>query len=214
MTTTTWFITGASSGFGIAFASFALGRGYNVVATARSIDNLGAFAAPAPNRVLVHKLDVTAPGEAQQAIAASIRRFGRIDVIINNVGFGIIGAVEETPETEFRAQMETNFFGALAVIQAALPHLRAQQSGAIVNISSFAGPAVGRRPRRLLGLEVRPRGHVRGAGARARAVRDQGANRPARRLPHQCRCRAQIYAGTGGLPGHRRWSARFAAEQA
>ena len=139
MTTTTWFITGASSGFGIAFASFALGRGYNVVATARSIDKLGAFAARAPNRVLVHKLDVTAPGEAQQAIAASIRRFGRIDVIINNAGYGVIGAVEETPEAEFRAQMETNFFGALAVIQAALPHLRAQQSGAIINISSFAG---------------------------------------------------------------------------
>src|SRR5215831_9037723 len=71
MTTTTWFITGASSGFGIAFASFALDRGYNVVATARSIDKLEAFAARAPNRVLVHKLDVTAPGEAQQAIAAS-----------------------------------------------------------------------------------------------------------------------------------------------
>jgi NAD(P)-dependent dehydrogenase (short-subunit alcohol dehydrogenase family) len=138
-TTPTWFITGASSGFGLAFAQYALDRGYNVVATARSPGKLDALAARAPDRVLLHKLDVTVPSDADAAIAAAIARFGRIDVLINNAGYGIIGAVEETPDAEFRTQMETNFFGALAVIRAALPQLRRQRSGAIVNISSMGG---------------------------------------------------------------------------
>jgi NAD(P)-dependent dehydrogenase (short-subunit alcohol dehydrogenase family) len=138
-TTPTWFITGASSGFGMAFAGYALDRGYNVVATARSVGKLDALAARAPDRVLVHTLDVTAPGDAEQAIAAAVRRFGRIDVLINNAGYGIVGAVEETPQAEFRAQMETNFFGAVSVVQAALPHLRQQGGGAIVNMSSLGG---------------------------------------------------------------------------
>jgi NAD(P)-dependent dehydrogenase (short-subunit alcohol dehydrogenase family) len=135
----TWFITGASSGFGMAFARYALDRGYNVVATARSIGKLEAFAGSAPDRVLVHKLDVTVPSEAEQAVAAAVARFGRIDVVINNAGYGIIGAIEETPDGELRALMETNFFGAVAVTKAALPLLRRQRAGAFVNISSFGG---------------------------------------------------------------------------
>ena len=137
--TPTWFITGASSGFGMAFARYALDRGYNVVATARSVGKLEALAASAPERVLVHKLDVTVPADAEQAIAAAVRRFGRIDVLINNAGYGTMGAVEETPDAEFRAQMETNFFGALSVTRAALPQLRQQGAGAIVNMSSNGG---------------------------------------------------------------------------
>ena len=137
--TPTWFITGASSGFGMAFARYALDRGYNVVATARSVRKFDALAAQTPDRILIHKLDVTVPGDAEQAVTAAVRRFGRIDVVINNAGYGIIGAVEETPDAEFRAQMETNFFGALAVTRAALPQLRRQGSGAIVNISSLGG---------------------------------------------------------------------------
>jgi len=136
MTTQTWFITGASSGFGMAFARYALDRGYNVVATARSTAKLAALVEAAPQRVLAHKLDVTAPGAA---LAAAIARFGRIDVLINNAGYGIIGAVEETPEAELRAQLETNFFGAVAVIRAVLPQLRHQRGGAIVNVSSMGG---------------------------------------------------------------------------
>jgi NAD(P)-dependent dehydrogenase (short-subunit alcohol dehydrogenase family) len=137
--TQTWFITGASSGFGMAFARYALDRGYNVVATARSTSKLEQLVASAPDRVLAQKLDVTVAGEPEQAVAAAIARFGRIDVLINNAGYGIIGAVEETPDAELRAQMETNFFGATAVIRAALPQLRVQQRGAIVNISSMGG---------------------------------------------------------------------------
>ena len=139
MSATTWFITGASSGFGEAFARHAIAQGYNVVATARDPSRLTTLAALAPTRVLVHRLDVTQSGEADAAIKAAIVRFGRIDVLINNAGYGIVGAAEETPEAELRAQMETNFFGAVAVTQAALPILRAQKSGAIVNISSLGG---------------------------------------------------------------------------
>lgn len=137
--TTTWFVTGASSGFGMAFARYAIKQGYNVVATARTPAKLDALAAAAPERVLVQKLDVTAAGDAEAAVEAAMARFGRIDVLINNAGYGIVGAVEETPESELRAQMETNFFGAVAVTKAVLPQMRAQRSGAIVNISSLGG---------------------------------------------------------------------------
>ena len=136
---TTWFITGASSGFGLSFAQYALGRGYNVVATARNVAKLASLQAGAPDRVLLHPLDVTVPGDATAAVAAAIVRFGSIDVLFNNAGFGIVGAVEETPDADFRAQMETNFFGAVNVTKAVLPHLRARRSGAIVNISSMGG---------------------------------------------------------------------------
>src|SRR5260370_5252635 len=137
--TATWFITGASSGYGLALARYAIGRGYNVVATARSVGKLAALTALAPERVLAQKLDVTVADDAATAVKAAIARLGRIEVLINNAGYGIIGAVEETPEAEFRAQMDTNFFGALSVAKAALPYLRAQKSGAIVNVSSMGG---------------------------------------------------------------------------
>lgn len=135
----TWFITGASTGFGLAFARTAAEKGYNVVATARSPERLAAFAAAGGERVLVARLDVTVPDEAERAVAAALARFGRIDVVVNNAGYGIVGAVEETPDAELRAQMETNFFGAAAVIRAVLPVLRQQRSGAIVNMSSLGG---------------------------------------------------------------------------
>ena len=134
-----WFVTGASSGFGEAFVRYAVAQGHSVVATARDTAKLAALQALAPERVLVHRLDVTKAGEAEAAIQAAVDMFGRIDVLINNAGYGIVGAVEETPEAELRALMETNFFGAVAVTQAALPVLRAQRSGAIVNISSMGG---------------------------------------------------------------------------
>ena len=139
MTSPTWFITGTSSGFGMAFALHALERGYNVVATARTLAKLEPLQRMAPDRVLVEKLDVTAPGDAERAVTDARRRFSRIDVLINNAGYGIVGAVEETPEAQLRALMETNFFGAMNVIRAALPALRAQRGGAIVNISSLGG---------------------------------------------------------------------------
>jgi NAD(P)-dependent dehydrogenase (short-subunit alcohol dehydrogenase family) len=135
----TWFITGASSGFGTAFAEHALERGDNVVATARSIARLEALVARAPDRVLAVKLDVTKAAEIQPAVDAAVRRFGRIDYLFNNAGYGVAGAIEETSDAELRALLDTNFFGAAAVTRAVLPVMRAQRSGAIVNISSMGG---------------------------------------------------------------------------
>ncbi|MFT4194950.1 oxidoreductase [Ottowia sp.] len=135
----TWFITGASSGFGLSFARHALAQGCNVVATARQPARLAALAEGARGRVLTLALDVTAPGDAERAAAAALAHFGRIDVLVNNAGYAVVGAVEETPEAELRAQLETNFFGAVAVARAVLPAMRRQRRGAIVNISSMGG---------------------------------------------------------------------------
>ena len=134
-----WFITGASTGFGRSFAEYASRQGYQVVITARRLDKLESIKALAPGQVEALRMDVTSNTEVSGAVEAAVSRFGRVDVLINNAGYGIVGAVEETPENELRAQMETNFFGAVSVTRALLPLFRQQQSGAIVNISSLGG---------------------------------------------------------------------------
>ena len=135
-----WFITGASRGFGAQFAKEALAAGDAVVATgrnARSIeDNLGAH-----SQLLPLSLDVTQEAQAQAAAAAAVDRFGRIDVLINNAGFGLLGAVEEATQEEIGRLYETNVFGLLAVTRAVLPYMRRQRSGHIINISSIGGYA-------------------------------------------------------------------------
>jgi NAD(P)-dependent dehydrogenase (short-subunit alcohol dehydrogenase family) len=135
----TWFVTGASSGFGQAFCEHALQRGYNVVATARHVAALERLVAVAPQRVLALALDVTCAQDAVASVQSAVVRFGRIDVVINNAGYCVVGAFEETPDGELRAQMETNFFGAANITRAVLPVLRAQKRGSIVNISSLGG---------------------------------------------------------------------------
>jgi NAD(P)-dependent dehydrogenase (short-subunit alcohol dehydrogenase family) len=134
-----WFITGASTGFGRSFAEYAIQQGYQVVVTARRLDKLESIRALAPGQVEALRMDVNNGAEVAAAVAAAVSRFGRVDVLINNAGYGIVGAVEETPEHELRAQMETNFFGAVSVTRCLLPLFRQQQSGAIVNISSLGG---------------------------------------------------------------------------
>jgi NAD(P)-dependent dehydrogenase (short-subunit alcohol dehydrogenase family) len=134
-----WFITGASAGFGKALTEYAVSQGYKVVATARRKEKLDALAATAPAQILPVVMDVTQREQVKSAIDETIEHFGTIDVLINNAGYGIVGALEETPEDELRRQMETNFFGAVAVTQEALPHMRQQGSGAIVNMSSMGG---------------------------------------------------------------------------
>ncbi len=134
-----WFITGASTGFGRAFAEYAIDSGYQVVVTARRLEKLQAIQAIAPDRVAALQLDVNDVSQIEEAVDKVMKRFGKVDVLINNAGYGTVGAIEETPEDELRAQMETNFFGAMAVTKALLPHMRDEQSGAIVNMSSMGG---------------------------------------------------------------------------
>jgi len=134
-----WFITGASSSFGRAFAHYAIDQGYSIAIGARRTDKLNEIAQKAPERVLALPLDVNDPSQVEAAAHQALNRFGRIDVLINNAGYGIVGAVEETPESDLRAQMDTNFFGAVSVTRAFLSSFRAQRSGAIVNISSLGG---------------------------------------------------------------------------
>jgi len=134
-----WFITGTSTGFGRAIAEEALARGAAVVAAARKLDDIADLVARSPDRVLAVKLDVTRESDVRDAVAAALARFGRIDVLVNNAGYGIVGAVEETPDQELRAQFETNFFGAMALTRQVLPHMRERRSGTIVNISSLGG---------------------------------------------------------------------------
>jgi NAD(P)-dependent dehydrogenase (short-subunit alcohol dehydrogenase family) len=134
-----WFVTGTSSGFGRCIAEEAIARGDRVVATAREPRTLEALAARAPDRVHILRLDVTRPAEIQDAVTSTLERFGGIDVLVNNAGFSVVGAVEETSEADLRATFEPMFFGAVAITRAWLPHLRERRSGTIVQITSVGG---------------------------------------------------------------------------
>ena len=134
----TWFITGASRGFGLRVAKLALQRGDNVVATARRA--AAVTKALGENlRLLAVPLDVTDESQAQKAVEAAVARFGRIDILLNNAGFGLLGAVEEASAQDVERLYRTNVFGLLAVTRAVLPQMRAQKSGRILNISSIGG---------------------------------------------------------------------------
>jgi NAD(P)-dependent dehydrogenase (short-subunit alcohol dehydrogenase family) len=152
-----WFITGTSKGFGRVWAEAALGRGDRVAATARDLTSLVPLVQRHGDRIAAIALDVTDRAAVGRAIAEAHSRFGRLDVIINNAGYGLFGAIEEISEAEARAQLETNLFGALWVTQAALPILRAQGSGHIIQVSSIGGvnafPTVGLYHASKWGLE-------------------------------------------------------------
>lgn len=134
-----WFVTGSSRGLGRSFVEAALSRGDRVVATARNPETLDQLVTDHADAVLPIGLDVSDRTAVFNAVAKAIEHFGRLDVVVNNAGYAQIGAIEELAEHELRDQLETNLFGAVWVIQAALPHLRAQRSGHIVQLSSGAG---------------------------------------------------------------------------
>ncbi len=138
MITRTWLITGASRGLGHAFTRAALERGDAVFAVARDVTPLAALAERHGDRLTVHRADVSVREQVFDAVAAAVDRLGHLDVVVNNAGVLTMGMVEELSEAEARALMDVNFFGALWVGQAVLPHLRERRAGHIVQVSSIA----------------------------------------------------------------------------
>ncbi len=142
-----WFITGCSTGFGRELAKQLLEGGYRVAVTARDVDKVRDLVEINEANGLALTLDVTDKQQVAEAAAAAEAHFGRIDVLVNNAGFGYFGAVEESDESEVRAMFETNFWGLTSMTQAVLPKMRERRSGVIVNISSIGGlvgnPGVG-----------------------------------------------------------------------
>jgi NAD(P)-dependent dehydrogenase (short-subunit alcohol dehydrogenase family) len=135
-----WFITGASRGFGALIAEQALAAGDAVVATARDPSTITARLG-SHERLLATRLDVTNEAEAHQAAGAAVKKFGRIDVLVNNAGYGLLGAIEEASAEETSKLFGTNVFGLLGVTRAILPQMRRQRSGHIINLSSVGGYA-------------------------------------------------------------------------
>ncbi|WP_266159380.1 oxidoreductase [Dyella silvatica] len=134
-----WLITGSSRGFGKALAEAVLAAGHSLIATARDPAQLSSLVARYGDRVRAVALDVTDPAAAHTAIRAAVDAFGRLDVLVNNAGYGNLASIEEGDDADFRAQLETNFFGLVNVTRAALPVLRKQRSGHIIQFSSIGG---------------------------------------------------------------------------
>jgi NAD(P)-dependent dehydrogenase (short-subunit alcohol dehydrogenase family) len=134
----TWFITGATRGFGALIAKEALSRGDAVVATGRRAEAVGEAVGSHPSLLPV-ALDVTREGDAEAAVKQALARFERVDVLVNNAGYGLLGAIEETSAKEVERLFATNVFGLLAVTRAVLPAMRRQRSGHVINLSSIGG---------------------------------------------------------------------------
>jgi len=134
-----WFITGASTGFGRLLAEHLLAHGSNVVATARKPEQLADLTTKYPASLQSLALDVTSQQQVDAAVKDALARFGHIDVLVNNAGYGLAGGVEEATEAEFMPMFETNVFGLIRMTKALLPQFRARRSGNIVNVSSIGG---------------------------------------------------------------------------
>jgi NAD(P)-dependent dehydrogenase (short-subunit alcohol dehydrogenase family) len=131
-----WLITGCSRGLGRAFAEAALANGDQVAATARQIEDLAGLKQRYGEQVSLHALDVTNETQAETAVQITIQTFGRLDVLVNNAGYGNVSPVEDTSLAEFRAQIETNLFGVIILTKAVLPYFRERRSGRIIQITS------------------------------------------------------------------------------
>lgn len=134
-----WFITGTSTGIGRSLAEEALRQGYRVAATARKPEVLQDLVEKYPDTAIALKLDVTDKENVKEAITQTIERFGALDVVVNNAGYGLVGAIEEPSDEQIRQQFETNVFGVLNILRESLPILRQQKSGHIINVSSALG---------------------------------------------------------------------------
>ena len=134
-----WFITGCSTGFGLELARLVVARGWRVAVTARDRARVAALADGAEDRVLPLALDVARQDQVTQAVDAARARFGGVDVLVNNAGYGYQAAIEEGEDAEIRAQFEANVFGLFALTRAVLPLMRAKRHGHVINITSVAG---------------------------------------------------------------------------
>lgn len=134
-----WFITGASKGLGLALTKLVLSQGNKVIATSRNIDDLKKSITGDHDNFLPLRIDITSDQDVKNAIGQGIEKFGRIDVVVNNAGYSLVGSIEEMTDEEFRQTMDVNLFAAVNVIRNVMPYLREQQSGHIINISSNAG---------------------------------------------------------------------------
>ena len=134
-----WFITGCSTGFGRELATILLRRGYRAVVTARDATKVSDIVSGYPDTALALTLDVEKADQIKAAVEAATKAFGRIDVLVNNAGYGYLSAIEEGEEDEIRAMFDANVFGLAAMTRAVLPVMRAQASGVVLNISSMAG---------------------------------------------------------------------------
>ncbi|PLZ01946.1 short-chain dehydrogenase/reductase [Burkholderia sp. WAC0059] len=139
MTAKTWLITGSSSGLGRAIAETVLSNGDNLVATARDTGKLADLQAAHRDRVMVAGLDVTDASAAKRAVQEAVNRYGSLDVLVNNAGFSLTAAFEQTSAAQFDSQIATNFFGVVNLMRAAIPVMRGQRAGCIINVSSAAG---------------------------------------------------------------------------
>jgi len=137
----TWFITGISSGFGRIMAEQLLERGDRVAGTVRRLDAAGGLKARHGDNLSVLHLDVTDTAEVRKVVDAAFARFGRIDVVVNNAGYGLFGAAEELTDEQITDEIDTNLIGSIQVVRAALPHLRAQGGGRLIQISTVGGQA-------------------------------------------------------------------------
>lgn len=146
--TRTWLVTGSSRGFGRAICESILEAGDNLLATARHIEQLSSLVEKRAGQLATARLDVTNEADAKAAVAIAIERFGGLDVLVNNAGYGDIGSVEDTPLASFRRQIEANLFGTIIMTKAVIPHMRERRSGHIIQFSSVGGRlgAPGRAP--------------------------------------------------------------------
>ncbi|MEM9986454.1 MAG: oxidoreductase [Bacteroidota bacterium] len=134
-----WFITGCSTGFGRELAKVAAAKGDFVAGTLRKREQMADFESLAPGQMMALLLDVTKPEDIQAGVKQVLEAQGRIDILVNNAGYGSIGPIEEVSGDELRRQFDVNVFGAVDLIRAVLPSMRAQQSGHIINVTSIAG---------------------------------------------------------------------------
>jgi NAD(P)-dependent dehydrogenase (short-subunit alcohol dehydrogenase family) len=134
-----WFITGTSTGFGYLLTQELLRKGDRVIATARDTSKLAPFESQFPETLRTFSLDVTRPAEIVSVAKKAIEAFGHVDVVVNNAGYGVTGAIEEVAEDEFEPMFQTNVYGLIRTTRAFLPHLRQRRSGHIINFSSIAG---------------------------------------------------------------------------